>query len=111
MHSKRSFICVICEVMLCSMTGADILLARVTEVVAEDFVPHLRSRIERDFLRDASDTGAECTGCDELWGPEMESMGSDELWRPESGSSWQIPLECSLPQCASIHLNQDLFII
>ena len=74
--------------MLCSMTGADISSARVTEVVAEDFVPDPRGCIERDFLRNASDTGAECTGCDELWGPEMESAGSDELWRPKSGSGW-----------------------
>ena len=88
MHLKRLFIRVICEVMLCSMTGADILSVRVTEVVAEDFVPHLRGHIEHDFLQDASNTRAECTGCDELWGPKMESAGSDELWRPESGSGW-----------------------
>ena len=74
--------------MLCSMTGTDILSARVTEVVAEDFVPCPHGRIECDFLRDASDTGAEYTGCDELWGCEMESAGSDELWRSESGSGW-----------------------
>ena len=74
--------------MLCSMTGADISLVRVTEVVAEDFVPHPHGHIQCDFLQDASNTGAECTGCDELWGPKMESTGSDELWRPESGSGW-----------------------
>ena len=74
--------------MLCSMTGADISLARVTEVVAEDFVPCPHGHIEHDFLQDASNTGAECTGCDELWGPKTESAGNDELWRPESGSGW-----------------------
>ena len=67
-HSNRLFIQVICDDMVCNITGAEI--SSVMEVAAEDFGLHPRT----------------CTAflCEFTSDCEVEMKGFDELWMPES---------------------------
>ena len=70
--SNMSFIQAICNVMLCSIMGADTSSARLTEVVVEDF-----GLCPWGFLWEPPDNEAERRGCDELWRPNRD--GDDAL--------------------------------